>query len=137
VIATAARGGATVKPCSYYSSGILDEADTVPERAAMFAKYGAQIIDDESRYVAAEAARRNIAFNIFRSLSDDYQETIPLAATGAIMNADGSANISYLLGSLAKDPSQIPLLFQVAKDFKTSLDALTNTATAVSGLFVS
>ena len=47
------------------------------------------------------------------------------------MNADGSANISYLLGSLAKDPAQVPQLLKIAEDFLKSLKTLEDAANAV------
>ena len=119
----------------YYSSGLMDEADNVLQRAAILAKYRAWAIDDESRYAAAFAAERSIAFNIFRSVSDDWSETLPLAATGAIMNSDGSANIDYLLASLAKQPGQIPQLLQIAGDFRKSLDTLEAAARQAASIF--
>lgn len=120
---------------TYYSSGLFDEADSAQQRADMFAKYGTMAIDDESRYAAALAASRAIAFNVLRSVSDDYSETLPLAATGAIMNKDGTANIGYLLWSLGQNnaPDSVSL-FKVALDFKKSLDALEVAAKAVGGL---
>lgn len=119
----------------YYSSGLFDEADTSGQRAAMFKKYGAHAIDDETRYVVAEATRRNIPFNVVRPLSDDWSETLPLSATGAIMNKDGSANIDFLLRSLGQDQGQDSVsLFRVAIDYGRSLDALEKVAKALSNL---
>lgn len=125
-----ATAGITAAQGAYYSSGILDQADTAPQRAVMFKSTGARAIDDESRYVAALAAQRQISFGVLRSVSDDWTETLPLAATGAIMNKDGSANLDYLLASLAKQPGQIPQLLKIAADFKTSLDTLGAAAAA-------
>jgi adenosylhomocysteine nucleosidase len=137
VTKAAAAAGIKIAQCPYYSSGVLDEADSAPQRAAIYKKYGAMAIDDESRYVAALAARRRISFGIFRSVSDDWTETLPLAATGAIMNKDGSANIDYLLASLARQPGQVPQLLKIAKDYSTSLDALEAAAKACRAVFSS
>jgi len=117
----------------YYSSGLLDESDTVTQRAALYAKYGAWAMDDETRYAVALAQQRKIGFGVLRAVSDDWTETLPLAATGAILNKDGTANISYLIASLAKQPEQIPQLFKIARDFVTSLQALKAAATACRG----
>ena len=140
VSAAAARGHA-IYPVPYYSSGLLDEANAVGQRMALYKKYGTDAIDDETRYVAAEAARRGVPFNVIRPLSDDYRETLPLAATGPIMNADGGADIDYLLRSIAIDPGQVIArsgvtvsLLQVARDYGTSLDALGIVAAALSEL---
>jgi hypothetical protein len=120
-----------VRPCRWYSSGILDQADNREQRAILWKRYGAGAIDDETRYAAAFAAQRGIAFNVLRPLSDDYSETLPLSATGAIMNRDGSADVGYLLWSLGQQqtPSSASL-FKVALDFKKSLDALEMIAAA-------
>jgi len=135
IVAAAAVAGIGVSPVDYYSSGILDQADSAVQRAAMFAKYGTRAIDDESRYVAALAARLNIKFGVFRSVSDDWTETLPLAATGAIMNKNGSANVDYLLWALAQKPGQVPQLLKIASDFNKSLDTLGAAATACRSLF--
>lgn len=117
--------------CPYYSSGILDQADSAAQRAAIFAKYGTRAIDDESRYVAALAKQRGIPFNVLRSVSDDWSETLPLSATGAIMNKDGSADLGYLLWSLGQNQGAGSVdLFKIAMDFKKSLDALEAVAAA-------
>lgn len=131
----AAHRGITLHGVPYYSSGLMDEADSVPQRAALFQKYGAHAMDDETRYVVAAAMARGIPFNVVRPLSDDYRDTLPLSATGPIMNRDGSANISYLLWSLGQDQGpHSETLFQVARDYGRSLDALLETAAALAPL---
>lgn len=109
----------------WYSSGVLDLADTVPQRATLHASSGANAIDDETYYAAVLCARRGIRLNVARPLSDDYSETLPLAARGAIMSADGSANIEYLMQQLGSEPALQTLdLFRVLSDYLSSLDAL-------------
>lgn len=109
----------------WYSSGLLDEADSAAQRAAINAKYGADCIDDEVRYAIAVAQERGIPCVDFRSCSDDWTETLPLAATGAIMNQDGSANLGYLFRSIAAEPAyQTVDLFQIGLDFQKSLSTL-------------
>lgn len=127
-----ATWNAGFQACAWYSSGILDQADTAVQRAQLLVKTGAWAIDDESFYVAKLAAARGIPFAIVRSVSDDAGETLPLAARGAIMNADGSANINYLLRSLAADPSQTFDLFKIAVEFNTSLCTLQAAAAALA-----
>lgn len=110
----------------WYSSGVLDQADTRGQRAAIFKKYGAHAIDDEAQFAVAEARRRGIPCNDLRSCSDDWTETLPLAARGPIMNCDGSPNVGYLLselfvhGTLSDDID----LIKLGMDFGKSLDTL-------------
>lgn len=121
----AKASGMNMAACPWYSSGSLDTADTVPQREALYKKTGAWAIDDESYYAAVFAKKHNISFGIVRSISDDASETLPLAATGAILNKDGSANLGYLLRALAREPLHDTLdLFHVAKDFLYSLNTL-------------
>jgi hypothetical protein len=118
--------------CTWYSSGIMDQGDTAAQRAALFAQTGAWAIDDESYSVASLAARRGIRFAIVRACSDDFRETLPLAARGAIMNADGSANIQYLLHAIAAEPACQTLdLAKIAADFDASLASLQAAAPAL------
>jgi hypothetical protein len=141
-IKAATAGHVVVAAVHYFSSGVMDQADSAVQRAALYGKYGAKAIDDETRYAAAlVASRGGMAFNVLRAISDDWTETLPLAATGAILNKDGSVNISYLLWSLAQsttsqsDPAATSL-FTVAHDFMKSLDALSTVAIAVRGVLM-
>jgi hypothetical protein len=119
----------------YYSSGLFDEADTADQRAAMYKKYGAHAIDDETRYVVAEAARRGIPFNVVRPLSDDYRDTLPLMARGKIMNPDGSTNLAFLLSALGQDQGAgSESVFTVADHYRQSITALEAVAKALANL---
>ena len=48
VIAAASRGNIALPAVHYYSSGLLDQADSAAQRAALYGKYGAKAIDDET-----------------------------------------------------------------------------------------
>ena len=134
-IAALTAAGIVPHAVPYYSSGLFDEADTTDQRAALFKKYGAHAIDDESRFVVAEAARRGVPFNVVRPLSDDYRDTLPLMARGKIMNPDGSANISYLLTALGQDQGDgAELVFTVAYNYGLSISALEAVAKALAKL---
>ena len=132
------KAGVTLHPVAYYSDGLQNEANDPDQRAALFAKYGADAIDDELRFVIAEAQRRNIFFNSVRPLSDDYRAKLPLLATGNIMKADGSANIPYLLSALGQDQGEgSESVFKVFADYQRSLDALEAVAKALGDLIAS
>ena len=122
----------------YYSSGLYDEADSETQRAAMFKKYGAHAIDDETRFVVAEAQRRQIPFNVVRPLSDDWRTTLPLLATGKIMNPDGSPNYGYFGWALGQDQGEnSESVFKVFADVQRSFDALEAVAKALADLIAS
>lgn len=126
VLAAGHVAGYTFGVVPWYSSGILDQADTAAQRAAIFRKCGAQAIDDEARYAVALAqARPGMIVNEIRSCSDDWTESLPLAATGPIMNKDGSANLDYLFRSIAAEPAYETVdLGKIGIDYATSLSTL-------------
>jgi hypothetical protein len=132
------RSKIELHPVAYYSDGLQNEANDPAQRAALYAKYGAEAIDDELRFVVAEAQRRGIPFNSVRPLSDDYRAKLPLLATGNIMNADGSPNLAYLATALGEDQGDgSESVFKVFADYKRSLDALEDLAQALAALISS
>jgi hypothetical protein len=134
----AAKHNVVLVGVPYYSSGLFDEADTVPQRTALLVRYQAWAIDDETRFVVAEAVRRKIPFNVARPLSDDASANLPLLATGKIMNPDGSPNLAYLASALGQDQgADSETVFKVAADYGRSLDALEQLAVALSYLIAS
>jgi hypothetical protein len=131
-VAAAALKGIKISSVPWYSSGLLDEADTKTQRAAIYNKYPPHpmAIDDESRFTVAFAQARTIPCLIIRPLSDDWTETLPLECRGAIMNSDGSANVEYLLQTFQLvDTGR---LLQIAADYNKSLDALEAVAKAIA-----
>jgi hypothetical protein len=137
VVAAGKAAGLQFGCVPWYSSGIMDQADTASQRAYLHKKYGVGAIDDEARFAVALANARHIQCNDFRSCSDDYTETLPLAARGAIMNSDGSANISYLLHEIATEPAYQTLdLIKIGWDFGTSLHTLEYACNVVKGVFL-
>ena len=134
-MAAAAEAGIAITNQPWYSSGLQGEADTVDQRRAIYQRYGAACIDDEARFAVAEATRRGIACNDFRACSDDYSMTLPPEARGAIMNADGSPNLQYLIKTLRIADTTV--LLQIAQDYVRSLDALQAAAKACAAVFAS
>lgn len=135
-VAFATAGGA-LKPVPYYSSGLLDEANEVPQRAALFARYGAHAIDDETRFVVAEAQRRNIPWSVFRAVSDAADDNLPLLAIGNIMNPDGSPNLAWLATALGQDQGpDAESIFTVAYHYGQSLRALEAMAGALAPIIM-
>jgi hypothetical protein len=117
----------------WFSSGAMDLADTGGQRAAIYKATKALAIDDETYSVAVFCKENGIPFNVCRSISDDASETLPLAARGSIMNADGSVDIAYLIQELQKESILRTLdLVTIAADYFASLDTLQAAATALS-----
>jgi Phosphorylase superfamily len=137
--AAAARADITLHPVAYYSDGLQNEANTPEQRAALFAKYGVHAIDDETRFVVAEAMQdTRLPFNVVRPLSDDYSAKLPLLATGNIMNPDGSPNMAYLISVLGQDQGEnSESVVKVMDDYRRSLDALEKVAKAFADLIAS
>jgi hypothetical protein len=133
-IHAAGMAGIVINAVPYYSDGLFDESNTVEQRATIYNRYDPkpQAMSDETRFGEALAISRFIEFGVIRSLSDDWTMTLPPAATGAIMNADGSPNIAYLAYSLGKDPTQIPSLLSLEKYYQASIDSLEAAARAVA-----
>lgn len=118
--------------CTWYSSGVFDQADTALQRAALLERTGALAVDDQSRSVAEFAAARGLPFTILGSVSDDASETLPLAMRGKIMNADGSANLEYFRQRIAKESiSQTLEIPKIIADFNSSLATLGAAAPAL------
>lgn len=138
VVDAGADAGLKLGPVPWYSSGLMDEANSAEQRKAIFLKFGAKAIDDESRYAGALAKQRGIRLGVLRSVSDDFTETLPLAATGPIMNADGSADLDYLLRSIATEPIyQTVDLGKVGLDYAKSLATLERALKVVREAFLS
>ena len=116
----------------WYSSGI-SEADTAAQRSTIYTATGAWMIDDETYFAAAFAKANDIPFNVMRPCSDDASETLPLAARGAVMNADGSINAADLIAQLETEPLLQTLdLPAIAADYFSSLNTLQAAAQAIA-----
>jgi nucleoside phosphorylase len=118
----------------WLSTGVFNQADTPEQRAALFAKYGAYVIDDESAAVAQFTKERGIAFTAMRSISDGALDTVPPAARNAL-NVDGSADIPEVLDSVFADSAQLPDLIKMADQYYESLDTLRRAASLVGPTF--
>jgi adenosylhomocysteine nucleosidase len=112
-----------IKVVRYYSSGEFNTADTPSERAQLYIKYQAEVVDDETYAVAEFAAKRGIPWQALRSCSDDANDTIPPAARNAL-NSDGTDNLIRVLTSICRNPLQVPAMLKIAHNFGKSLNSL-------------
>lgn len=136
-IAAARKAGITLHPVDYYSDGQQNEANDPGQRAALYARYGTEAIDDELRFTVAEARRRGIPVNCVRPLSDDYRAKLPPLATGQSLNVDGSPNLAHLATALGEDDEGSESVLKVMADYSASLDALEAVAKALAPLIAS
>jgi hopanoid-associated phosphorylase len=84
---------------------------------------GAAAVDTESHIAAAISAAHGLPFAAFRVIADGARRSLPPAASVAV-SPDGRISGAAVLGSLARAPSQIPLLLRTAIDARTAFRAL-------------
>jgi adenosylhomocysteine nucleosidase len=75
---------------------------------------GALVVDMESQTAARFAAKRNLPLAGLRVISDDSNHVLPPAALVA-MKPDGGIALGRVLGSLLRNPAQIPSLIRTAR----------------------
>jgi adenosylhomocysteine nucleosidase len=83
----------------------------------------AAAVDTESHVAAALAAAHGLPFVAFRVVADSARRMLPPAALVALA-PDGRIRLRMVLGSLARSPSQLPLLLRTAIDARIALRAL-------------
>jgi hopanoid-associated phosphorylase len=93
------------------------------ERRALHLKTGALAVDTESHVAARAAAARHLPFAAIRVVADPAQRQLPHAALVAI-RPDGSIALGTILGSLVRDPRQVPQLMRTANDARAAFMAL-------------
>jgi adenosylhomocysteine nucleosidase len=93
------------------------------ERLALHLNTGALAADTESHVAARAAAACNLPFAAFRVVADPAHRQLPHAALVAI-RPDGSIALGAILGSLVRDPRQVPQLMRTANDARAAFVAL-------------
>ena len=84
------------------------------DKAALYAKTGALVVDMESAAAARFAIARKLPLAVLRVISDDANHVLPPAALVA-MKPDGGIALGKVLGSLLRKPSQVPALIRTAR----------------------
>ena len=110
-----------------WSDGVMNTANTIAQRAAIFAKTGCWVIDDESQAVAQFAKLRNIALGGLRVVSDGAEDNLPPAVINAL-NPDGTDDLWAVVSSVVSDPAQIPDLVKTAGEYEVSIAELRRAA---------
>ncbi len=95
----------------------------VASKTEIFRRLGTVAVDLESHLVARVAARAAIPFIVLRAVADPAGRSLPPAALVGL-DARGRPALGRVLGSLARDPGQLPALLGVARDTRRALAAL-------------
>lgn len=78
-----------------------------------FARSGCRIVDMESHVAGRVAEKLGLPFAVLRVISDSARSDLPPAAVAG-MRPDGRTDLPAVLGSLARNPRQLPALIQLA-----------------------
>ncbi len=117
----------------WWSDGRFNTANTLEQRGAL-AKTGAMVIDDETYHVVRFALRRGIPWQALRVMSDGVGDDLPPAVIDAL-DPDGGINVWNVVSSVIKDPTQLPIVIDLARKFKIALTALDTACNAVGPRF--
>jgi hopanoid-associated phosphorylase len=120
---------------AFVGGGILGADAVVGEvgrKRALFRSSGAVAVDLESHVVARAAARAGRPFLVLRAVADPGSRGLPPAAVVGL-DAAGRPALGRVLGSLLRQPRQIPSLLLVARDTRRALASLRRAAAACRG----
>ncbi len=99
--------------------GVVIGSDTIvsqPAPKAELARWtGAVAVDMESHVAQRVAKRRGLPFGVVRVVSDAANQGLPPAALVG-MRSDGGVALGAILGSLARQPRQLPDLIRTGRD---------------------
>ena len=95
----------------------------ISAKAALHAATGAACVDMETHVVAREARRRGIPWAAIRAVTDPADRALPHAALVG-MRPDGSIDLPAILGSLMRNPRQLPGLIRAGGDARAAFAAL-------------
>jgi adenosylhomocysteine nucleosidase len=115
----AALSGADSQPLAGVDSPLIRSADKLHLHSAT----GAVAADMESHVAAGMAQRAGRPFAVLRVISDPAERGLPPAAVVG-MKADGRIDLVAVIGSIAREPGQLPDLARVAADAGVALKVL-------------
>ncbi|MEM8850969.1 MAG: hypothetical protein AAGE03_13165 [Pseudomonadota bacterium] len=97
------------------------------QKAELYARTGAVIVDMESEAVAMAALRAGLPFLVLRAVSDDAGTELPDYLAEAV-RPNGSPNLPAVLKGLMGKPSSLPTLIRLGRNTKRALTALDRAA---------
>ena len=92
-------------------------------KALLRQRTGAASVDMESHVAASFAATAGVPVCAIRVISDPAERNLPPLATQAL-TSDGRVNLPAVIASLARNPSQIPLMLRAGRDAGSAFAAL-------------
>ena len=96
---------------------------TAAEKARLFAATGAYTVDMESHIAAEIAQRHGLPFAGLRVVADAATSGLPACASVAL-TPDGKVSLTAALGSVLKQPGQIPQALRMARETNAAFAAL-------------
>ena len=96
---------------------------TAAEKARIFAATDAYTVDMESHIAAEIAERQGLPFAGLRVVADAATSALPACASVAL-TPDGKVSLSAALGSVLKQPGQIPQALRMARETNAAFAAL-------------
>lgn len=93
------------------------------EKSNLHRASGSLVADMESHVVARFAAEAALPFAVLRCVSDEAAATLPPAIAVA-MKPGGGLALGAILGSIVRQPGQLPHLFRTVAGFHRAYDAL-------------
>ncbi|HEV3019443.1 MAG TPA: squalene--hopene cyclase [Burkholderiaceae bacterium] len=115
----AALGGAEAQPLAGVDSPLIRAAD----KLHLHSVTGAVAADMESHVAACLAHRAGRPFAVLRVISDPAERELPPAALIG-MRTDGHVDLAAVIGSVAREPGQLPALLRVATDARAAIKVL-------------
>lgn len=92
-------------------------AITVAEKAELFARFNADMIDMETHHVASYLAKRDIGFTAIRAVCDTAEDSIPSESMDWVDDR-GRPRATAAMRHLATHPWHLPTLLRMAKRMK-------------------
>jgi hopanoid-associated phosphorylase len=105
------------------------------QKRALHNRSGGVAVDTESHIAARVAAENHIPFAVCRVVIDPLDEALPPAAQ-LNLREDGRADVLAVLGSLARQPSQLAALVRIAYHAAIARTALTRGRRSLGTAFV-
>ena len=105
---------------------------TIEEKRRLFAKTSALGIDMESHVVARIGAELDLPVAVLRVVSDPARRALPPAALVG-MRPDGTPDIAAVLGSLLRNPAQLPALIATAFEVGKAMQVLKHAVKLADG----
>ena len=109
--------------CSAIIAGIDEAASGVGVKKSLFRNTGAHAVDMESHIAARVAKERGLPFVALRVICDGAERALPPAALEPL-KPSGKPRLLAVLGSVARDPAQLPELLHTGREAGKALRVL-------------